>query len=80
MSARFYGKSKAGEEICFPQCPTLRAQAQALAKARVDGTDPFRALTFPEEWKAGERGNQYMIELPPAVVSRFNRVWGVMAS
>ena len=80
MSSAFYGKSKAWGEIRFSSCPTLRAQAQGLAEARVKGTDPFSALIIPELWRGGERGNQFMVEVPPAVASRFSRVWGVMAA
>ena len=80
MSSTFYGKSKGGVEISFPSCPTVRAQAQALASARVKKTDPMLALIIPESWNAGERGNQYMVEVPPDVSSRFSRVWGVMAA
>ena len=79
-STPFYGLSKGDEEIRFPSCPTLRAQAQALASARVKKEDPFSALIIPESWRGGERGNQFMVEVPPAVASRFSRVWGVIAS
>ena len=79
-STPFYGLSKGKEEIRFPSCPTLRAQAQALASARVNKTNPFSALIIPESWRGGERGNQFMVEVPPEVASRFSRVWGVIAS
>ena len=64
----------------LPLRPTLRAQAQALASARVNKTNPFSALIIPESWRGGERGNQFMVEVPPEVASRFSRVWGVVAS
>ena len=80
MSSPFYGLSKGKEEIRFPSCPTVRAQAHALASARVKKTDPFRALIIPESWRGGERGNQFMVEVPPEVASRLGRVWGVVAA
>ena len=71
-----YGKSADGQEISFPQCPTLVGQGQALAVARAHKKNINRAIVIPEGWELWYRGTQVMLELPNTATPQFRRVFG----
>ena len=71
-----YGRSAGGEEVGFPQTPSLVEQAQKLAAARACNQTINRAVVTPEGLGLYFRNRQMMTELPATAAPQYRRVYG----